>query len=98
MLASLVRLQRGSFAQEVINSLPAIWQEKAEKIVVLLRLSVLLHRSRNYRNYIEPKVTVEGKAITLSFSDEFYKQHPLTYADLENEKRFLNQAGYQLIF
>ncbi len=96
ILSVLVRTQRGSFSDELFKSLNVSWQENAKKIAILLRISVLLNRSRHYDDLVTPRITIQQNQIRLIFPAEFLEQHPLTSADLEKEQSTLKQAGIAL--
>ena len=63
---------------------------------MILRLAVLLNRSRNATEL--PKVTfsVDEKSLSLGFDADWLAENPLTVADLERERGFLEQVGYNL--
>ena len=42
------------------------------------------------------KVTVDGPNCTLSFQNSWLENHPLTFAELEDEQRYLKSAGFKL--
>ena len=98
LLAALVRLHRGKFAQAVLEDLPEGWSEPIGKLAVLLRLAVLLHRSRvpDFKPRIQ--LTAGKQELDLSFSKTWLDEHPLTAADLELEADYLKAAGFKLKF
>jgi exopolyphosphatase / guanosine-5'-triphosphate,3'-diphosphate pyrophosphatase len=63
---------------------------------VLLRLSVLLCRSRKSA----PRVACEARAaaLELQFEPDWLEDHPLTRADLEEEVQLLAKLGLTLSF
>ena len=96
ILSVLVRAHRSGFSSDLFKSLNDTWKENAKKIALLLRISVLLNRSRNYDNLLIPSIKVKQKQVRLKFPADFLTQHPLTHADLTKEQSTLEQAGFTL--
>ena len=96
LLAALVRLHRGKFAQSALEGLPPPWQEPIRRLAVLLRVAVLLHRARDPE--FKPRVQlVAGKnSLELQYSREWLDEHPLTTADLEQEAEYLQKTDFKL--
>ncbi|MCG8461384.1 MAG: hypothetical protein MI919_34310, partial [Holophagales bacterium] len=76
--------------------LPKKQAKATRRLCLLLRLAILLNRSRNPRQLPELRLQVKGKKLTLSFPEGWLDRHPLTRADLEMEERYLTAAGYTL--
>jgi len=98
ILSVLVRTQRGSFSAELFKTLNEQWQENAKKIAIILRISILLVRSRHYENLVTPTLSVSDKQIRLTFPENFLEEHPLTSADLQKEQGVLAQGGITFEF
>ncbi len=99
ILSLLARLQRSGYHQSMLDLLPDYWRGKVAKLVVLLRLSVLIHRSRSYQTYVDPSISVKKHKITLHFPDAYLAQHPLTLADLDAEAKVLkNSSEFELSY
>jgi len=96
ILATIIRTQRNRCSAVLFKGLNEDWRIKAQKISILLRISILLNRSRHYDNLVIPWISVNQKHIKLEFPDNFLDQHPLTAADLEKEQSILEQAGISL--
>jgi exopolyphosphatase/guanosine-5'-triphosphate,3'-diphosphate pyrophosphatase len=64
---------------------------------MLLRLAVLLNRSRNAAELPEVTISVGENSLSLGFDADWLTDNPLTIADLERERGFLGQAGYSLV-
>ena len=77
-----------------------IWQSCAtcafERLAILLRLAVILHRSRSPDPLPELHLSAAKKSIELRFPEGWLDQHPLTRADLETETVNLRPANYTL--
>ena len=72
------------------------WHLKAEFLIVLLRLSVLLHRGRGPRALPEIDLRPKGRSLECVFPKGWLEAHPLTAADLEQEVEILRGAGFRL--
>ncbi|HEB80974.1 MAG TPA: Ppx/GppA family phosphatase, partial [Chromatiales bacterium] len=96
LLATLVRAHRRKFPAAVLAQLPASWVHDATRLSILLRLSVVLHRSRSPHPPPPLRLIAAGKSLALIFPGAWLEQHPLTQADLEQEAVYLKAAGYEL--
>src|SRR6185312_1714493 len=96
LLAALVRLHRGKFNKGVIEDLPSSWRDAVTELAIILRLAVLLHRSRI--EDLKPRVDLKpGKrSLELEFPKTFMEKHPLTAADLEREAEYLQSIDFKL--
>ena len=96
-LGLMVRLHRRKFRTKVLNSVALMPRDVVLKLCIVLRLAVLLHRSRSSR--LLPKITcsVSDRGFCLNFPDGWLDDHPLTFKDLIREKTYLQNAGYNLI-
>jgi exopolyphosphatase/guanosine-5'-triphosphate,3'-diphosphate pyrophosphatase len=72
------------------------WHLKAELLIVLLRLAVLLHRSRGSRALPQIALKARGRSLEVAFPGDWLAEHPLTAADLEQECEYLQAAGFRL--
>lgn len=97
ILAALIRAHRRKFQPKSFRELPAPWNEAGKILAVILRLAVVLNRSRHN---IPPPTTLErhGNAIALRFPEGWINDHPLTSADLEQEAEYLRGADLVLTF
>jgi exopolyphosphatase/guanosine-5'-triphosphate,3'-diphosphate pyrophosphatase len=95
-LALLVRLHRRKFAAAECAALDAAARVAVLRLAVLLRLAVVLHRSRAALRL--PRFTLQavGNTLTLRFPAGWLERHPLTGADLAQESQFLADAGFTL--
>jgi len=76
--------------------LPGGIREKAIQLCTLLRLSVLLHRNRSRSAGPAMQASADNNSIRLHFPNGWLKNHPLTLADLDLEKKQLKSAGIKL--
>ena len=95
-LALLIGGQRHRLDRSSFNVLPDSWQETGLRLLILLRLAVLLNRSRKETEHPPVSLQVLDKTLSLSFAADWLAENPLTIADLEREQEFLNQVGYEL--
>jgi len=98
VLAALVRLHRRRFAADVLADLPDDWRQPVTYLAILLRLSVVLHRSRSTAALPAFELAASEKALRLRFPDGWLDEHPLTRADLEQEAGYLKASRVKLEF
>jgi exopolyphosphatase/guanosine-5'-triphosphate,3'-diphosphate pyrophosphatase len=96
LLAALVGNHRRKLNLEQIEELVPPWHLKAECLIVLLRLAVLLHRARGPRALPEIDLRPKGRSLEAVFPKGWLEAHPLTAADLEQEVDYLRAAGFRL--
>lgn len=98
LLSFLVRANRRKFPKEEFKQLPESRQERYKRLAVLLRLAVILNRSRSSTRLPAFNLAADGKHLELSFPEGWLDKHPLTYADLEHEAEYLKNADIKLSF
>lgn len=98
VLAMIVRTHRRKFALRNFTDLPEPWNDDAPKLALLLRLSVLLHRSRQDYEVPEFKLKFEKSKVRLRFPKNWLNGAPLTRADLLSESENLKAAEIKLEF
>jgi exopolyphosphatase/guanosine-5'-triphosphate,3'-diphosphate pyrophosphatase len=98
LLAFLIASQRHQVVTRYLQELPRAWREPALRLAILLRLAVLLNRSRNQAEVPPVELSVDTRSLALKFDGEWLAANPLTVADLEREQRLLAQADYRLDF
>jgi exopolyphosphatase/guanosine-5'-triphosphate,3'-diphosphate pyrophosphatase len=96
ILAMLIRAHRRKFPKAGFESLPGNWQQRAQRLAVLLRLSVLLHRSRSTTPVPNLELQGSDNALTVRFPKAWLEKHSLTRADLEQEVAYLTASGFNL--
>jgi len=96
ILAGIVGAHRRKMHIETLGELSPPWHLKAEFLIVLLRLAVLLHRGRSPSALPRIELRAKGKSLELSFPNGWIEDHPLTATDLENEIEYLRSAGFRL--
>lgn len=98
LLAILVRAHRRKFPLKLFKTLPLPWDHAAINLSVILRLAILLNRSRHDQFLPEIRAQFSDSGFNLIFPEQWLEQHPLTAADLEQEASYLLPAGVTLTF
>ncbi len=98
LLAFLIGSQRHAVNIRFRKRLPRNWREPALRVAILLRLGVLLNRSRSGSDVPVPRLVVDKDAVHLRFDPDWLADNPLTEADLKRERKHLKEVGYELSF
>lgn len=96
ILACIVGSHRRKMHVDALEELAPPWHTKAEFLIVLLRLAVLLHRGRSQAALPPIELSAKGRSLEIFFPARWLEEHPLTTADLENEIEYLKAAGFRL--
>ncbi len=97
-MSVLVRCHRKKISMEMFQGLAEKDRNTALRLVVLLRLSVLLHRSRKEETAVIEHISGHENGLTIRFADQELKKHPLQLASLEKEAKYLENVGFELKF
>ena len=98
LLSALVGGHRRQLSFDALEDLLPPWDHHAEFLIVLLRLSVLLHRGRSPQPLPDVQLRVKGRSLSLVLPQRWMKDHPLTLEDLEQERQYLKEVGFRLSF
>lgn len=98
LLSCLVCNHRRKVYQDTVKRLPKAWHRKTWRLISLLRLAVLLNRSRAPNDLPVIQVSVSGETLRISFPEGWMEEHPLTLADLQQEANFLSKSPISLEF
>ncbi|MCZ6803444.1 MAG: exopolyphosphatase [Proteobacteria bacterium] len=98
LLSILVRSHRRKIAADIFEQLTDDVQNRLIKLIIILRLAIVLNRSRNAIKAPEIDIKINKNKIELQFQDDWLAEHPLTEADLETEAGYLSVTDYKLIF
>ena len=98
LLAFLIASQRHQVVTRYLKELPRTWREPALRLAIILRLALLMNRSRNDAEIVPAELRVDARALALRFDPDWLSANPLTLADLAREQRLLSQAGYELSY
>jgi len=96
LVAFLIGSQRYQVNRQYLNLLPKSWRNSAMRLAILLRLAVLLNRSRSQVSLPPIVLKTDNRSLELSFDKEWLQANPLTVADLERERGYLENMGYEL--
>ena len=95
LLGLLMRLQRGKLRMELIEAMPRL-PEDFDLILILLRLAIILERGRDWDSQRKLKLKRKGRKLKLKFPEHYLEEHPLTEADLNQERLEVEKLGYKL--
>lgn len=95
-LGFLVRAHRRKFPQGELAQLPEPERETCQRLAVILRLAVVLHRARRATALPPLKLSADGNDLKLQLPADWLDDHALVSADLEEEAEFLRGAGLRL--
>jgi exopolyphosphatase/guanosine-5'-triphosphate,3'-diphosphate pyrophosphatase len=95
-LAALIGYHRHAIRKTAFRSLPQAWREGAMRMLIILRLAVLLNRSRKPADIPLVKLVVGRRSLSVGFDADWLASNPLTVTDLERETELLEQVGYTL--
>ena len=96
LLAALIGGQRHAINQSMLDALPRSWRTIGLRLLIILRLAVLLNRSRNVAAPPDIDIKVTDGSFVISFDASWLADNPLTIADMEREQEFLEKVGYRL--
>ena len=92
LLAALVRGHRRKFPTAGFEA----HGKGAQRLCILLRLAILLHRSRGPDAPPAIELRPDGMNLALSFPPGWLAEHPMTEADLAREVDYLKSAKWKL--
>ena len=96
ILAAVVGAHRRKVNVDSLQELTPPWHIKAEYLIVLLRLAVLLHRGRSATALPKLELQAKGRSLEIAFPRGWLDAHPLTATDLENEIEYLKAGNFRL--
>jgi len=97
-LAVLVGAHRRKIRAEMLDDLQEPWLKRMPYLMAILRLAVLLKRSRSDKPVPALQIAATRRKLKLGFPDGWLEAHPLTLADLEQEARYLGAVDLKLSF
>ena len=97
-LAALVGGHRRKVREDLLDGLQEPWSKRMPYLLAILRLAVLLHRSRRPKPPPPLQVEATRRKLKLAFPEGWLETHPLTLADLEQEARYLLALNLKLSF
>lgn len=96
LLAFLIANQRRELRPRDAGKLPSAWRERALRLALLLRLAVLLNRSRSTAPLPSVRLKTGEQHMRLSFPGGWLRENPLTAADLDRERGYLHKINVDL--
>lgn len=96
LLAFLIGSQRHAIDKKALQDLPRAWRKGALRLAILLRLAVLLNRSRSSELELPVSLSVTERTLQLQFDPNWLQENPLTLADLDREQKKLEHVGYAM--
>ena len=96
MLAAIIRSHRRKPDREAIDALPERLRATARRLTALLRLAALLERARTTEPMPALHLAVEDRTLRLELPPGWLDQHPLTRADLEQERDYIKILDLKL--
>ncbi len=95
-LAALIYNHRQKYDIQQFEALPFKSIEPAKRIAIILRLAIILHRSRGDVPVSEINFKVSKDSLKIIFPENWLEAHTLTYADLLHEKDLLEKINFTL--
>ncbi len=95
-LALLMRGHRRKFPLALFRGVPKPQQQRLQRLTILLRLAVLLHRSHSDVPPVKVQFQAGGKSLAMHFPNGWLADHPLTEADLAQEATYLEAVRFRL--
>ncbi len=95
-LSVIVRSHRGKIIKDSFNDIHENMRQNLIYLTVILRLSVIFHRSRIENKLPKILISISERILTLRLPDQWLNEHPLTINDLQQEYEYLLGAGLVL--
>jgi exopolyphosphatase/guanosine-5'-triphosphate,3'-diphosphate pyrophosphatase len=95
-LATVLRSHRRRPDDVALVALPERSRRGAVRVTALLRLAVLLQRSRSAEPLPPLALRADDRTLELKLPRDWLEEHPLTVADLEQERDYLKDLGLKL--
>ncbi len=96
VLSALILGHRRKLTVQIVAELPEDLTESVMRTCVVLRLAVLLHRSRQIDELPEILWRTHDNGLLLTFPHGWLGTHPLTGEDLSREREYLKGVGIEL--
>jgi len=97
LLAALVTFHRRKLDDPFLEDVPSDWRTSLFKLIVLLRLAVLLNRTRSPDELPQLALAPGDDVLEVTFPGGWLDRNPLTAADLEQEQSWLKARGFELL-
>lgn len=97
-MSVMVRTHRRKISKKHFDLLPPEQRETVLRLSILLRLSSVLHRSREDQTAEIADVHASKRGLELAFAEQALEPRPLLRGDLEQEAQFLRHVDFELSF
>ena len=94
--AAIVRSHRRKPDRDSVDALPERLRRPARRLTALLRLAALLERARTTEALPPLRAVADDRTLRLELPEEWLAQHPLTRADLEQERDYFKMLDLKL--
>ncbi|GMR16046.1 MAG: exopolyphosphatase [Gammaproteobacteria bacterium] len=98
LISVIVHQHRRRLSESKVTQLPKEWHKPMRYLIIILRISVLLHRNRSSEPLPDILLKVKKKELKLEFPENWLTLHRLVVADLEHEKNYLDDKDYKIEF
>ncbi|MFK8012629.1 MAG: exopolyphosphatase [Marinicellaceae bacterium] len=96
-LAVLVAVQRRKIKKDWIKKLSDYQYQKILPLIIIFRLAVIINRPRiNCINEVE-SINFSENSVRITFKQGWLENHPLTFADLKSEAKYLTALDLDYI-
>jgi exopolyphosphatase/guanosine-5'-triphosphate,3'-diphosphate pyrophosphatase len=96
VLSVLLRCQRRNIPRSALDALPERLAVPALRLIALLRLATLLHRSHDRAALPPLTLRATSDLLDLRMPATWLEQHPLSRSDLDTERDYLAALGLRL--
>jgi exopolyphosphatase/guanosine-5'-triphosphate,3'-diphosphate pyrophosphatase len=96
ILAALVRYHRRKLEEYSVDALPPRWKKRIRRMLVILRLAVLLNRTRSPVEIPEIRLVPSSETLKLAFPSGWLADNALSAASLDEERTLLASIGFRL--
>ena len=97
LLAALIRSHRQKFPLPVFEALPEEYFDAAIRLAIILRIAVILHRSRAKSTVPKFKLKASKNKLEIQFPSGWFESNALTLTDFKNEIELLESTGIELL-
>lgn len=95
-LAAIIRVHRGKLSIENFRERHKNTHQMLLRLAVILRLSVIFHRSRTENPLPAIEIYINDHELFLKLPDKWLNEHPLTINDLQQEAEYLRNIDINL--
>lgn len=95
-LAVLIALQRRKIQRDWLNKLSNQQNKFLKPLIIILRLAIVFNRPRIKFSKVIKNISFMNNIVQLEFENDWLQDHPLTYADLLSETKYLDSMGIEM--